>query len=255
LWQWHRLAFVNPRGLNLSGLVYSPSLRPQEPQPIVVVCHGFTGSKEGQGRALAMAETLAQETGWASLLFDFAGNGESEGEFHDLTLSGQIADLTAAVDQALLLGYGPVVTLGRSFGGTTALCQAAADPRVRAVCTWSAVAFPRRNFPRERARPYTGDLLIWDSILGVRVYLREEFFADLARYDVLDCTRRLSPRPLLLCHGDQDQVVPVDDVYALWEAAGEPKELLVVPGADHSYTQHYRVVWDTFFRWIKQLGL
>ena len=253
MWQWHRIRFPNRRGLRLSGLLYSPSLEAQARQPIVVVCHGFTGTKEGRGRAVAMAEALAQETGWASLLFDFAGNGESEGEFSDLTLSGQVADLTAAVDQAVELGYGPVITLGRSFGGTTVLCQAPNDPRVQAVCTWSAVAFPQRSFPRARARPGPGELLTWDSILGVRVYLKEEFFADLAGYNVLDCARRLSPRPLLLCHGDRDEVVPVGDVYALWEAAREPKQLLVVPGADHSYTQHYRLVWETFFQWIKDL--
>ncbi|MBC7335298.1 MAG: alpha/beta hydrolase, partial [Clostridia bacterium] len=223
------------------------------PRPLVVVCHGFTGTKEGQGKALAMAEALGATTGWATLLFDFAGNGESEGNFSDLTLSGQIADLTAAVDLAESLGYGPIVTLGRSFGGTTVLCQAPQDQRVRAVCTWSAVGFPRRSFPRARAKPTAEGVLAWDSILGVRVYLKEEFFADLERYDVLDCVRRISPRPVLLCHGDRDEVVPVGDVYALWQAAREPKQLLVVPGADHVYSEHYEKVWQTFFRWLMEL--
>lgn len=250
--QWEKVSFRNPKGYLLRGLIYSAK---GSGGPLVVVCHGFTGTKEGQGKALAMAEALADQTGWSTLLFDFAGNGESEGDFADLTLSGQIADLTAAIDFAQRLGYSPIVTLGRSFGGTTVLCQAPGDPRVRAVCSWSAVAFPRRSFPRERAKPVPGrqDLLAWDSILGVRVYLKEAFFADLNNYDVLACVRRISPRPVLLCHGDRDEVVPVEDVYALWEAAGEPKELLVVPGADHSYTAHYREVWQAFFRWIKSL--
>jgi len=190
----------------------------------------------------------------AILVVDFGGNGESEGDFADLTLPRQIADLTAAVDQAVALGFGPVVTLGRSFGGTTVLCQAPLDQRVKAVCTWSAVAFPRRNFPRERAKPAANGLLAWDSILGVRVYLKEQFFADLERHDVLACASLLSPRPLLLCHGDADEIVPVNDVYALWQAARPPKELVVVPGADHSYSQHYRELWQTFFRWLRDLA-
>lgn len=254
-WQWHKIFFPNDRGLRLCGLLYAPKREAGGRRPIVITCHGFTGTKEGQGKALAMAEALAETTGWASLLFDFAGNGESEGDFADLTLSGQIADLTAAVDQAEALGYGPVVTLGRSFGGTTVLCQAPRDLRVKAVCTWSAVAFPRRNFPRERAKPAANGLLAWDSILGMRVYLKEDFFADLERHDVLACAGLLSPRPLFLCHGDADEIVPVGDVYALWQAAGEPKQLLVVPGADHSYKNHYREVWQAFFRWLKGLAL
>lgn len=69
------------------------------------------------------------------------------------------------------------------------------------------------------------------------------------------CAGLLSPRPLFLCHGDADEIVPVGDVYALWQAAGEPKQLLVVPGADHSYKNHYREVWQAFFRWLKGLAL
>lgn len=221
----------------------------------MVVCHGFLGTKDGRGKALAMSEALAGAAGWSTFLFDFSGNGESEGEFSDLTLSGQVDDLTAAIDHVIAQGYGPVVTLGRSFGGTTVICQAASDDRVRAVCTWSAVAFPRRSFPRSRAVPLDNGLLQWDSILGFRIYLKEDFFTDLEAYDVLDCVRRISPRPILLCHGDRDEVVPFTDVHALWEASAEPRQLLEVPGADHRYTRHYHLVWDHLFSWILGLPL
>ncbi len=43
----------------------------------------------------------------------------------------------------------------------------------------------------------------------------------------------LSPRPLLLVHGDQDEVVPVKEVWSLYHKAKEPKEIRVIPGAGH----------------------
>jgi putative redox protein len=49
--------------------------------------------------------------------------------------------------------------------------------------------------------------------------------------------------------------VPVSDVYALWQAAAEPKQLLVVPGADHIYSNHYRQVWQFFSQWLQGLDL
>ena len=44
---------------------------------------------------------------------------------------------------------------------------------------------------------------------------------------------KISPRPLLLIHGDKDDVVPVTDVYQLYERAKQPKEMVVISGAGH----------------------
>jgi len=43
----------------------------------------------------------------------------------------------------------------------------------------------------------------------------------------------VSPRSLLLVHGDADEVVPLEHAYRLYQKAREPKELLVIPGAKH----------------------
>jgi hypothetical protein len=46
-------------------------------------------------------------------------------------------------------------------------------------------------------------------------------------------------QPWLVVHGDADTSVAVDDGRALFEAAGDDAELLVVEGADHTFgTQH-----------------
>ncbi|MDR0717267.1 MAG: alpha/beta fold hydrolase [Azoarcus sp.] len=45
--------------------------------------------------------------------------------------------------------------------------------------------------------------------------------------------QRLAPIPLLLLHGDKDEIVPVEHSRKLFEAAGEPKQLIIIPGAVH----------------------
>jgi len=51
------------------------------------------------------------------------------------------------------------------------------------------------------------------------------------KYDPLDYIGAISPRPLLLMHGTQDQVVPFSQALELFEAANEPKLMLSYNGS------------------------
>lgn len=44
------------------------------------------------------------------------------------------------------------------------------------------------------------------------------------------------PPPMFFIHGDKDDYVPTRMVYKLYEAKLEPKELWIVPGADHAHS-------------------
>jgi putative redox protein len=248
---WQTIKFKNSRGLTLAGLLHAPA---GMDGPVVVVCHGFTGGKEGGGRALAMGEELGAR-GYNVLLFDFSGNGESEGLFENITLSGQIDDLNCAVDWCTGKGMGPVFTLGRSFGGSTVICHAAGDPRVAGVCTWAAPAKLKELFTEFAEGPVDeeGDLFALAGNEGI-AYLRKAFFTDLDRYDVPQLAGNISPRPLLIIQGENDDVVPPGDAGLIFRGAKEPKQLVYVPGADHQFSGHYRQVWDTFFAWLETVN-
>lgn len=224
--------------------------------PLVVVCHGFTGSKEGGGGALAMAGELAG-LGFDTLLFDFTGCGESEGLWEEITLSRQVGDLAAVVDWAWCEGYRRIILNGRSFGGTTALACAAADGRIAAVCTWAAVARPLQLFSVFAGKGIrfsgpAGEKITLNDGTG-SICLQRRFFHDLQRHDLPGCAVRISPRPLLLLHGTADEVVPAAHAQLLFDAAGEPKKMALVQGADHRFTCHRRQTWDIFFHWLRQM--
>ena len=43
----------------------------------------------------------------------------------------------------------------------------------------------------------------------------------------------VAPRPLLLIHGNQDVTVDVSHAYKLYDRAREPKQIIIIDGADH----------------------
>ncbi|HZK18603.1 MAG TPA: alpha/beta hydrolase [Clostridia bacterium] len=266
---WQRLTITNKSGLKLAGLLRADKSPcganitglSSALQPLVIVCHGFTGSKEGDGGSIAMGDELARR-GFATLLFDFAGCGDSEGLWEELTLSGQIDDLGAVVGWARANGYQRIILNGRSFGGTTVLAFAASDKGIDAACTWAASAKPLHLFsgfcgsdPVDNGLLLNGspdERIMLQSDNGA-LYLQRRFFQDLAQYDIPEYAKRIGTRPLLLIHGTADDVVPVSDVHLLFDAADEPKKMVLVENADHTFSDHRVRVWDVFFDWLKDL--
>lgn len=246
-----RVFFNNSRGEKLAGLFFSGS--GGESRPVVAVCHGFTGSKEGRGMAVEMAEFLAKNR-FSALLFDFAGCGESEGKFEDISLSGHIADLKSAVDYCLENSAGPVITMGRSFGGTTAICHAASDTRVAGVCAWAAPASLIDLFTGFTDEDISGDENELVTLAGAEglIHLKKSFFSDLAGYDVPRCSSLISPRPLLVVQGTADDVVPPREAQLIFSSAGEPRELIYIEGADHQFSAGRRATWDVTLKWLEK---
>jgi len=248
MYRWSKVNFNNSRGLKLAGLC---CVSAGKKGPMVVVCHGLAGSKEGRGRAVEMAEELVGHD-WSTFLFDFTGVGESEGIFEELTLTRQIDDLANAVSWCSQQGFNPIIVQGRSFGGTTALALAAYDIRVAGVCTWATPAVLERlvvGHPQP-LQDVTEKTLMENKV----VLLKNDFLKDIKKYSITHCASLISPRPILVIHGVQDEVVPGFEAEAIYRAAGEPKELVWVEGGDHQFTTTYRQVWEIFFSWLHKNG-
>ncbi len=258
---WQSVMINNKRGYRLSALLRESAPHENskaascEENSLVIVCHGFTGSKEGGGKAIAMGEELAAR-GYSTLLFDFAGCGESEGNWHDLTLSGQVEDLSVMVQWGRNKGYDHIILNGRSFGGSTAISYAAEDGSIAGVCTWAAVARLEKLFFRylqDRPEGPGDDLVDMTGTEGT-LKIKRAFFEDLARHNLLSSAAAISPQRLLIVHGTADESVPAEDARLLFSAANEPKELKLIPGADHRFSEHTIDAWKAFFSWLEENG-
>ncbi|MFZ5591234.1 MAG: alpha/beta hydrolase [Bacillota bacterium] len=248
-----KMFIPNHNQKQLAALLFTPARR-HENTPLIIFCHGFTGSKEGRGKALELAEMLISHH-YACLLFDFSGHGESQGEFENITLSGQIADLNSVIAYSHQLGWRKIITLGRSFGGTTVLFHAANQIGLCGVCAWAAPARVYELFagftdcdletlvdPNEKIE-LAGDEGI--------VYVKKALFTDLKKYNYQTSACNMPDIPVLLIHGTHDSVVPLQEAYLWQEALGKKASLVVISQGDHQFSQHYQLVWQEFINWLQ----
>ena len=178
----------NQEGCRLACLLFLPA---GQARFQLVVAHGFRGAKENSGRIESFAQKVTT-IGGSVLAFDFAGSGESEGSFFEMTLSRQAQDLQAVIEHSLDRDKSPLIALGRSFGGSTALVASAREPRVRGVVLWSAPVFLTETFlqarPQELVLP-TGSLTVEDD--KGTFTLGPDFAKDLLQHDFMECLQAL----------------------------------------------------------------
>jgi len=46
--------------------------------------------------------------------------------------------------------------------------------------------------------------------------------------------------------------VPCGDADLIYNAASEPKKLVIIEGADHRFSNHIDRVWEVFFDWLRE---
>ena len=104
----------------LVGEVQRPSVKAGK-VPTVIICHGLTGWRS-ENHLMAVNDSLLAH-GYATVRFDFNGHGESEGEFKDMTLGKEIADLGRIYDYVAGLKWVDrrrIAVAGHSQGGFVA---------------------------------------------------------------------------------------------------------------------------------------
>jgi putative redox protein len=223
------VSFKNRSGQTLSGILDQPLA---EPRAYALFAHCFTCSKNLKS-ATNISRALT-DAGFAVLRFDFAGLGQSEGEFADTTFSSNVDDLLAAA-RFLEQEYAPpAVLVGHSLGGTAVLQAAGEISSAVAVATIGSPADPahvEQLFAGSRdemaARGYA------EVNLGGRPFtIRQQFVDDLGRHDLPASIGGLR-RALLVMHAPLDATVDIENASALFTSAKHPKSFVSLDTADH----------------------
>ena len=157
--------------------------------------------------------------GFPVLRFNFRGAGLSQGE-HDHG-NGEVEDVRAALEWLDAEFHLPIVFAGFSFGAAIGLRAACPDARVQALIGVGVPAIPVAPDP-EAPRVYTFD------------FLRE-------------CVK-----PKLFVSGARDQFGPREKLEALVASVAEPKELVVIEGADHFFEGRLRELREAIEAWVKE---
>jgi putative redox protein len=209
----------------------------------LVICHGFPADPvqpDTPHRGYQqLADRLAADTGWVTLTFNFRGTSESTGNF---SLAGWLADLKAAIKALLAApGVDAVWVCGFAAGGSLALCAAGEDPRVKGVAAFAAPAdfADRASDARRFVAQARATGVIRDP--GFPPDL-DSWARELRDIRPLSLIADIPPRPILLVHGANDEVVPVLDARALSDAANAQVELRVLSGAGHRLRNDPRAI-------------
>ncbi len=168
-------------------------------------------------------------------------------------LSSQVSELGAVVDYCRLKLSRRLVLLGRSMGGSAALAVTAADPLIAGLCLWSTPHDLRETFRLSLGAGYTrlavGETLHLADEFG-QLSLTPDYLRDFDKFDLLTAAGRLAGRPLLVVHGDKDEIVPLQQAAAIFDHAAEPKKLLVIPGGDHRFLTGYDQASAAALAWL-----
>lgn len=258
-------------GLRLAATVHFPSRQPPAAGwPAVVVCNGFGAVRELV--VPEIADVIAG-AGMLALRFDYRGFGDSEGRPHYLIPQEQVEDARAAVtylESRDDVDGAAIGLYGTSFGGAHVISLAGTDPRVRVVVSvvpvgdgrrwmrslrrnWEWNAFRRwlRDDRMRRIRTGQSEWVDSDQILipdphadawhkdviarfPERKYSVPLETADrLLDYSPQAVVGQIAPRPLLLIHVVDDDLVPTDETEQLYAAAGLPKRKILLPDTHH----------------------
>jgi alpha-beta hydrolase superfamily lysophospholipase len=202
----------------LDGLSYALFLPEGKARAGVVICHGSGSAKESH---FDFARGCRAD-GIAAVAFDARGHGRSEGTFG----ASAFEDVLKLVE--LMRRHTTQVALrGSSMGGFCAINAAAREPDLAAVV---AIC------------PAPEDILL----RGLRSGELSDFELDreateelLESSSLYDAVARLAPdTALLLLHAEGDEQIPYTVSQELFEAAHEPKRLLLLPGGHHRSLQH-----------------
>lgn len=213
---------------------------------LLILGHGVTGDMD-RPLMVGVAEGMAKR-GWPCLRLSFAGNGGSEGEFEDATItkeSEDLQDLIEQIPQDVRVAY-----CGHSMGGAVGLTAASLDQRIEVLVTLAGMVFTEEFLEREFGDVVPDEGLMWDED---DCPLSRNFVDDMESIgDLLDEAGELG-RPYLLIHGTADDVVLPEDSEQAFEHAEEPKSLVWVEGAGHSFEETgYDEVNEAIGSWLEQ---
>jgi uncharacterized protein len=200
------VTFRTADGLMLSGWFVRAS------QPGATTVLVFNGNAGNRSYRADIARRLSAE-GMAVLLFDYRGYGGNSGS---PTEQGLALDARAARDYVLTrpdVDASRIAYFGESLGSGVAV-RLAVEHAPRALILRS----PFTSFV-DVGRVHYG----W---LPVGLLMRD-------RYPSLDRIKQIRS-PLMIIAGSRDAIVPVEQSRRLFDAANEPKRLVIIEGADHN---------------------
>lgn len=229
---------LNHKGLELRGMEHIPE---GEKLPAVIFFHGFTGHKlEGHRLFLQISRSL-EDMGFACFRFDFLGSGESDGDFKDMTVTGELEEAETIFEYVKShpkIDKNRILLLGMSMGGLVASLLAGKRPEeiAKLILMAPAGTMGEKAERMKQAVPFIEEENAYDhggNLVG------QGFYEDVSSIEVWGAAAKYDGKVLLI-HGTNDQSVPftVSHLY-IEKCYGEKAELHLIEGSDHTFNSYH----------------
>jgi len=242
-------------GLKIMGEVHYPQ-QAQGPHPALCLCHGIPAKPPDltdRGYPL-LAERFSNE-GFITLIFNFRGAGQSEGNLDILGWTRDLEAMLTYLSQIEGVDCSRLSLMGFSGGAATAVYVAARDQKVSAVVTCAC--------PAEFSIFTNGGeslAALVEQCRTVGTIKNDDFPPSLEEWgdnfetvSPINWIEKVSPRPLLIIHGANDELIDPAHAQKLYDRAKEPKEMMIVPGGEHRLRTNEAVISKALV-WLKKVN-
>ncbi|GLU10057.1 hypothetical protein SLE2022_268850 [Rubroshorea leprosula] len=235
--QPQKVIIPNKHGEKLVGLLHDTGSK-----EIVVLCHGFRDSKDEE--IMVNVAAALENEGISAYRFDFAGNGESEGQFEFGNYLREVDDLHYVIQH--FNGANRIITaiLGHSKGGNVVLLYASKYHDVNTVVNVSGRYDLKRGIEERLGKDFMESIkkdgyFDFKNKTGVIEYrVTKESLMDRLSIDMHEACLKIDKEcRVLTIHGTADQVIPVEDAFEFAKIIPNHK-VQIVEEADHCYTKH-----------------
>ncbi len=227
--------YFKNQGYKIEGILHLPE---NKTNSLIILVHGFTGSKNGPGNLfIKLAENLASK-GFAVLRFNFRFTTDDWNEFQRMTMKGEVSDLKLIINE-MSKKYDKIGLVGESMGGSISILTY--NEKIKCLVLWYTALFRRetalskRFLSKEKQKELEETGFIKGRKSNGQEYkVGKEFIKEIETIDLIPYAKKISC-PTLLIHGDIDDIVPFSHSEKLLTILKEPKKLERIIGANHAW--------------------
>jgi fermentation-respiration switch protein FrsA (DUF1100 family) len=238
-----RVTILNKYNEKLVGIISTPSIQ-QKKYATVILAHGFGSNKDESGLFSDIAKYLSK-LGILVLRFDFSGCGESDGDYSDTSLSKLKSDLSSVFDFVQshpMVDTSRIGLLGQSMG-TSAII--ALEPKVKCIVLMGATPHPKVALIKLFGEGYKpNDISTRIKPSGTITKIKSQFWKDFDNYNLIESLKNIHC-PILFIHGETDDKVAISEMEEYFQNANEPKEKIIIEGANHGLQPHRDKAYDS----------
>lgn len=227
-----QVSITSRNGYTLMGVCTIPE--GVEKAPVVVNVHGFGGNKCGYKNLHVQMARELEKSGIACVRFDMYGNGESDGEFSDMTFTSLINDTEDICNWVKTQDWADLdqlVLSGQSMGGYVAACAAPGIKPAKLILQCPGAGMWNGALERVLAMEEKG--IFSADVEGL--CFSTAFNKDLHQYEPFS-TAKGYEGPVLLVRGTEDKLVDAATCEKYVEVYGDTCTYVELEGGNHNFS-------------------